>query len=101
MGQLSGRLRLAAEPGERPLGLEVGCIGELHGLDRDAAGNDRVPALVDSTNRTASELPLDVILADRLDRCHPLSRIASRQAYSPVSCPVETGIRGPMWQLRH
>ena len=46
MRQPSRGLRLAAEAGERFLGLRVGIVGQLDGLDRYAAGDDRIPTLV-------------------------------------------------------
>ena len=72
VGQPAGRLRLAAEAGQRLLGLRIGIIGQLDGLDRDAAGDDRVPALIDGAHGTAAERPLDLVLAESLDRLHPL-----------------------------
>ena len=56
MGQPAGGLGLATEAGQRLLGLGVvGVVRQLDGLDRDAAGDDRVPAVVDRAHGAAAQ----------------------------------------------
>ena len=74
MRQSSRGLRLAAEAGERFLGLRVGIIGQLDGLDRHTAGDDRIPALVHRTHGTTAQRSLDLVLAESLDRFHAVFR---------------------------
>ena len=76
MGQPAGRLRLAAEAGQRFLRLRiVRAIRQPDRLDRHAAGDDRVPALVDGAHGAAAERALDLVLAEQLDGlvCHGLA----------------------------
>ena len=56
MGQPAGGLRLAAEPGDLLLGFRiVGMFRQLDGLDRHAACDDRVPALVHDAHGAAAK----------------------------------------------
>ena len=68
--QPAGGLRLAAEPGQRLLGFRIGIVRQLDGLDRHAAGDDRIPALVHHAHGAAAQRPLDLVLAEGLDCLH-------------------------------
>ena len=83
MRQPTGRLRLAAEACQRLLCLRIGVVGQADGLDRDAPGDDRIPAFVHSPHGTAAKRPLNFIFAKGLDRFHAA-------AYRPASDREET-----------
>ena len=70
MGQTAGSLRLPPEAGERFLGFGIGGVRQVDGFDRHLPFDDRVPAFIDRSHRTAPELALDLVLAEGLDRRH-------------------------------
>ena len=94
MRQPSGGLRLAAEPRQRLLGFRIGVVGQLDGLDRHAARDDRIPALVHDAHRAAAKRPLDLVLAEGLDGLHAAFRQASwRRLIDRRGAAVKRGCR--------
>src|SRR2546423_1182122 len=71
-------LCLAAESGQRLLGLRIRCGRQPHRLDRHAACGDRIPAFVDRTHGTAAERSLDLVFAEGLDGLHPAQHLTFR-----------------------
>ena len=70
MRQATGGLSLPLESRERFLGFGVGGIRQVDGFDRHAPFDNRIPAFVDCSHRTAPELALDLVLSEGLDRRH-------------------------------
>ena len=89
MREPSGRLRLAAEPRDLLGGVGVGVDGQVNRLDRHAAGNRRVPAIVHGPHGAFAERAPNLVFPQGLGGVHGHPR-CSCDAYNLLA-PISEG----------
>ena len=83
MREPSGRLRLAPEPRDLLNGLGVGVGGQVDRLDRDTAGDRRIPAIVHRAHGTFAERAPNLVFPQGLGGVHGHPR-CSCDDYNPL-----------------